>query len=1010
MKGKLRIVSVLAVLLLMTVAMITVFASDGAEYTGTVAKTEQLLAIVDTKPTVTDKIAALDNVTAELAKVDPASEGYDAVAAQVDAKELELADLLIAEDATLTTAKDRLALLVKVNAYLAAHPFEDTREGDEAFSARVELIKTRIASDYLAECVAEVTPNAKNDKLDALVEYMAEYAPTVAETFAAEVEAESFATAKMYIALVERSYNSSTRMYNTAAMSAALRRHNALVKAHPFSEELEGFADYAATVAAKNAEYDEALAENKKIVHAGIHINDMDKLPVYNLDFTPSDDVTNPNNTTGQLTADKSNAEGATYSFAGPEFGKDGENGYYTVKFEVAKNHYRTDANIKGITGSFVFECDFTTFGHLPNDYDASNKLIWFENGTASVNPATTSEDWSQVYLSITGSGDIIASTRTGDVLVSGAIVPGEWTHISFVVDMETNNISVYVDYEYIRSYSIGHSSAGYTLAPTRVRIGCNPDVAGGEFSLDNVMLYQGYAPRDMNFNSTTLTEEEKFVFFASQLANPELDLVAKKEYYDNVSRLSSNYFDGVNYTTENPDVIEALGKIAAFDYKALLAGISEESLSSLNGIVGRLTSFNRSKASYFDRDYFLTKADNFMAMRGSYITDTEAINDIVKKMNKVRQELGEEIIIDEYVKYVSNFFAAASVDVMKVNFDAANDILRNLNTELASNPGFPEFKEAYERHPEMESIMRDKIIIDNSKRLLACIGFVLKYPEEEWDANFDALSTYVFMARELIRAGLYDVYYKNIQDLIAEFEPMGEYFVYKLRDNHINHLASELDRYDASTKYFERYGICIQLKEYIAENDMDLEDPEISVLVERLEGYILTLEEQKEEYADVLVSNTAAFVETCRALVGSIDYTTMKKVCDEASVYFYAMDVNDASVQDAISIYTRRCEEIEAIENVAVNFILAVEYLSVEDIDMLEALVDCASYLPDLDKSVSGVKEAYAAFESAMAAYDASVAHANSEINATIEYVTYTSNRKGLGAFVTAILNALTK
>lgn len=1008
MKGTKRILTILAVMLLLATVVVTAFAAADEGYTGNIDKVGQLLGLVDNKPTLTEKAKALDNVTAELDRVDPETEGYSDVVAAVDAKEREIALLYIADDETLTTADSREANLAVLVTFLEKHPFvENVPEGEEPFEVKLANLKLSILNAYLDECKAATEAEAKKNNLNAFTAYAEKYELELTEQITTDLQNESYITAKLFISQVEKKTSATTGMFNTAEMGAALRRHNAFVKAYEFPDTYEDYNDYLSAVVIATSEYNAAVEYNKEIIYQGVYITDLDKAPVYDLDFQPKEDeeVTNPNNNIGSLRADQSNVTGANYSFAGEEIGKDGENGYYTVKYEVANKHFRVDADIvnRGMIGSAVFECDFTTFGHLPNDYPGAadkGKLVWFENGSANVNGTS----WNQVYISINSYGDIIQGTDSKNILVKNAVTPGEWVHIAIVAGIEDNSVDVYVDHELVTGFSVAEPTKGYTTSLTRIRIGGNPAMAGGEFSLDNVKMYQGHAPRDLSL--VLSNEDDKFVFYANKLS-ADLDLKAKKAYYEAALRLVPNYYNGTEFTTENADIIAAVEAVMTFDVEKIANDISAETIVEFKSLISKIK-VTRSASTFAEREYFLNRADEFFSANGTYILDTDALSDITKAMNKVRSELGEELLIKDYISYINNFFAAASVDVMQQNYNLANDMLKKLNMTLVTDPGFPDFANAYARHGEMETILYDRVVIDNSKRLLACISYVLGYSEAQWDENFDKLRTYVFMARDLISEGSYDPYYKDIVEKIEAFEPMGEYFVYKLRDNHINHISSELDRYDASSKYFERYGICFKLKEYIATSDIDVEDPDIAALIVRLEGYIATLEEQKEAYAEILEGNTVAFVEACRDLVGAVDYLTMKRVCAIASEYYYSMDVNDASVQDAISIYVTRCEEIEAVETVAHEFILAVENLKLSENNKLDAIVEASAYISTVNTDVEGVKEAIADFESECSAYNATINTINAELGETRKCVAYTSNQKGLGAFVTAILNAL--
>ena len=219
MKGTKRILAILAAVLLMAVVVVTAFATAEEGYTGSLEKVDQLISIVDAKSNVTEKVKAMDNVTAELDKVDPATEGYTEAVAAVDAKELEIALIFIADDANLATAKEREQNLASLMAFLEKHSFTDLTEGEENFDVRLAALKLAISTAYLEESVASADADGKKTALDALTAYLTAYKIEIGEQFAADIQSESYATAKLYIALVEKTMDPVTGMFNTACAS-----------------------------------------------------------------------------------------------------------------------------------------------------------------------------------------------------------------------------------------------------------------------------------------------------------------------------------------------------------------------------------------------------------------------------------------------------------------------------------------------------------------------------------------------------------------------------------------------------------------------------------------------------------------------------------------------------------------------------------------------------------------------------------------------------------------------
>jgi hypothetical protein len=271
-------------------------------------------------------------------------------------------------------------------------------------------------------------------------------------------------------------------------------------------------------------------------------------------------------------------------------------------------------------------------------------------------------------------------------------------------------------------------------------------------------------------------------------------------------------------------------------------------------------------------------------------------------------------------------------------------------------------------------------------------------------------LVPFVKIADGMITDGGYDAYYNDLDKLLLRFEPMREYFKDRILTDHINYIKSELARYDNSEAYFERYGISIKLREYISDNIADTSLRDLPELIRINEEHIEELLANEEQYDKFLKQNTVLFIEKCEALVGSVDYKTMKEVCESAAFYFFNMDVSDASAQDALAIYDLRTKEILKFEEKARQFMDGVEtlVLSAPTDDRLALILNAYSLLDGVDMGVDGVKDAYTLLCDEMSEYDSSVASYNSELLATREAAVYMRSSKGMESFLTLILEAI--
>ena len=999
MKIKKRILSVTICLVLLVLAALTVFATDGPVfYSGNIDNAYLQLGKVDAKPKLNDKIKTLDNLVNYVETIDPASEGFAALNEAIDQKEIEVADLILLDNQTYTLGSDRRFKLDELAAYMERHPFEDKRADDENFTNKFNKEVTLIAEIFLNESYASVTADGKHTALDEIISLEETYTVSASDIYNKEaIENENFAAAQLFLGEVNINDG-------TAKLGAAVRRVNGFIKDHVFPVTVPGYSSFMAEVSTVNNAFVVAYERAKAEVSRGAALSDWDKAPVIHNSFTDASGVKEYN--VGQLKADKNMSGTTMLTYIGEQIGKDGDNGYYTVTYDQPAVNFRTDANINNtIAGRVVFECDFTTFGVLPV-YDTT-KVIWFENGTGSATGAAKS--WSQVYMSINANGDIVSGKNSGEILVKNAVTKGQWVHISLALDTIYNDVYVYVDYELVASYKLTDSE-GFACNFARIRMGANPTYAGGEFSLDNVLLYQGLAPRDLNFFDGA-TDADKFVFYAEQLTNEGLPLTARKEYYDGALKLLDKFYDGNSYLVTDSKIRNAVDTVNNYDSASVVEAIKAENLVVLQEIEAKLRSFGRSEASYDKRTYFVGRVDTYLNTCGGLVTAGPAYNATSAYFSTVREELAEEDLLKEFANYVINFYSASSIGAMESNYALAKDMIEYIDVDLANDSGFPSFAENYKRYLEMETKLNDNRIIDNSKRLLACIQFIYDYDTpEEWEENYDYLVSYVTMAGDIINSRAYDAYYKNTSELIEHFMPMYQYFDVRVQEKHIEHIENDLARFDSLpfTRYFEKYGIVLKLRDYIGESRIDYENETLAALVATVEGHIADLEAQRGDYDELLKENTKVFVEKCMGLVGSISYKDMKRLCDEAKIYYYSMDINDASAQDAISIYTARLAEIEAVEAEARAFVDAVLKLATPEIDIAAVIVEASKYYKNLDTDVEGVALAIEQYERAFSEYNESVAVANGELECALKVICASTIGDNNGSLITKIINAI--
>lgn len=312
-------------------------------------------------------------------------------------------------------------------------------------------------------------------------------------------------------------------------------------------------------------------------------------------------------------------------------------NSYYTLRHTGAKtatgaytspyfNFTYTGANY-----GMIFEFDITTFGQL----------------TASLGfqPYAKSS-----WMHITKDGDIgIYQQDTSAKYVTGALVPGSWTHVSYVYNHDdVSNCKLYVDYALV---STGHGDYGDTgTVPTALRMG-NSRFAGGEFSIDNVQFTMGTAFRDETFFNN-FSAEDYFNYYVEYMSNTK----GEKEYidiadciaaYNRATEYVNLYAEAAanegeadgSYTVrvpveDTPDPNDYVEETRYYKYKELAASIADDVKAKVRASVDRYYAYDADNIVDSHKRENLVKLKELSDAIEAQIAVAEPTTDAIAKLN----------------------------------------------------------------------------------------------------------------------------------------------------------------------------------------------------------------------------------------------------------------------------------------------------------------------------------------------------------------------------------------
>ena len=868
-----------------------------------------------------------------------------------------------------------LLFAVMAFAVLADSTSTDTEGTEKQYTGTVDEAKGKLSSLDSAATLWD-----KVDVLNELVAYLEEVDPNAEGR--AELESSLDVKEREVMDALSSEAESAA---DVLSLGRALRELSAFIKNHPI-EDKDAVLSAEAVRDSLKIRFESEKAALLGELEKKSYVKDYSGAVYVNNNF---DDVK-----IGGFTAENNMDSSTVLSYIGEDSGMDADNVYYTVRYDCVGKHLRATSYLQNIEDSLVFEFDLTTFDSF------SHRNVTFED-YATKNDVT----WNVVYLGFSPEGNLI---RKGEVLAERVITPGEWTHISVAVDTVTSNVDIYVDYQLVHSFSAAHPTLNYSFTPTMMRIGNSVSEAGGSFSLDNVKIYKGHSPRDLGAYDE-LTNKERFVFSVSQIDNSSLPAAARYGYYTAAEKTLPNYYLDGKYLDGDIAVIDAVDTLLSFDKSALISEAGRSNLLTLSSYVDILSSYSPNEENNSDRAYWVTECETFLSSIGGLIEMSEEYDRLVMVIEEARMGIAAEEIAKEFNSAVTSFFTASTVDKKQSLYNTAVALLPSLDLEYLLSGGFTTFEYNYVRVGEMKELLDDSVALNNSKLFLAVIAYVSMYEtEEEWEANYEYIDTYITIARGIISEGNYDAYYGSMEEYMPIYESINAYFYSRLQQKHLEYIAGEFERYDKSDIYFEKWGIIAKLEQYMTEEEIDYGNPAFAEYRSRIHGAYSELESKKDEYEALLDANTEVFIERAKALSGTIGYTDMKRICDELAVYIHMMNVGEPEARDAITVYSLRQNEIRRIEDGARTFIESVMMIESAE-STLEGILISNGYLENIETSVDGVADAIAEYERICREYDEGIAGDSADMLDLSLAAAYICNYTGFESLITLAVKSIT-
>jgi hypothetical protein len=458
--------------------------------------------------------------------------------------------------------------------------------------------------------------------------------------------------------------------------------------------------------------------------------------------------------------------------------------------------------------------------------------------------------------------------------------------------------------------------------------------------------------------------------------------------------------------------------------FATILEGYKVENLDKLLVILNRYVKAGRKLDNITARTSTISLAESFLE-ENIFDETSQGFKDAKATITTYKDEIAKDNAANAFVKAMFSFDRAPTVDAKKKHYSVATASYDELKNATYNGISLIEYyKQDVSKYPatatgntfsfyfdmydgakdELDSVVRK----DNSESFIICISYISDYDtDEEYLANFAEIKRLIEIARDMVyldeNGSYFDRTIEGFADAMQHYDRINGYFYDMLQLEHVRILSEKLAAVENSDSYIERSGACTYVNNYLAANDVDTSRADIQAVIAKCKAFEEELDTQLNQYEELLAQNTAYFVNTIAKISAANDYASFRALYDEATEYYYKMNINDA-VGEAVELYEQYRDEITEMENESVLFMAAVKSLSnaKKRANQYKYLVECNKHIDKVEAGIDGVSAAIATYNQCKSNYDNAVNTYNSEILETVN--TMCTVRENYGAAQAAV------
>ncbi|MBR2650298.1 MAG: hypothetical protein IKD45_01425 [Clostridia bacterium] len=619
---------------------------------------------------------------------------------------------------------------------------------------------------------------------------------------------------------------------------------------------------------------------------------------------------------------------------------------------------------------------------------------------------------------------------------------PDTWQHVS--VQFDANNLltSIYVgrDTDEGGRTLIGQLSAidpvvenkggkEAPVYPLQFRIGASS--RSGIVGLDNFVSYQGTTIHDPDLVKEKLEPDEVMVKFANVLGDAAGDPVVRHQSFIDIGEyIIEDYYSVYEGrylfdVTRKPELKTAVDCYLTYLNNVdgvldeLIANVNEANAEKFVQFVNNADAIDRTLANTSTRKVRISMASDFLTSVGVYIDRT---GDTFKNANATLRALEAEVLADEasneFITYMNLFKNAVDFGASVSRITAHYNVAKELRSSIADYTVFPassndykNLKTATDYYDGNESLgikpaevyISEANYAHNSTRFIGIVNIIKETTRTDWENDTSGkIENLWYSALNIKRNDGVDESVEGYAAAEFIFEQIHEYFWDKMQSEHIAILNAKLNTYDdPSNSYIDKAGICTYVDNYIELNSADIaaENVDIVRIKEKNETYKAQLETLVGDYKRLLTQNTEKFINVMKYAAVLSTYAELKPVYDEASEYYYSMDIIGDNIDEYVELYEELRVKITAIESDSSVFVAIVNgsysgsdeesYQPLAEITdktaMYKSLNACVACTENLDDTYEGVAAAKEIYDAKYSEYMGFATQVNSQLEQTL-------------------------